>query len=77
MLTRVVTSLPLGSLDVWFARGLGWLGPRVAGRACEVCSGTYSCGTCGCSQGPTCGDLRCDGCGTGVCYCYCPPPPLC
>jgi hypothetical protein len=76
MLTRIVTSLPMGPLDAWFARGLSALAPRITGRACEVCRQTFACGTCQCPQG-FCGSRQCDGCGTGECYCYCPPPPLC
>lgn len=77
MLTRVATSLPLGSLDVLFARSLTWLAPRLQAKACNVCAGTHPCGSCNCSQGAGCGSLQCDNCGTGECYCYCPPPPLC
>lgn len=77
MLTHLATSLPLGSVDALFARGITWLAPRVHAKACNVCSGTYACGTCSCPQGPTCGTIECDLCGTGECYCYCPPAPIC
>lgn len=79
MLIRTLASIPLGPVDAWFASGLARLAPRVRAAACVYCEDrNYGCGTCSCPQGPTCGQLQCDGCGTGdICYCYCPPPPIC
>jgi hypothetical protein len=80
MFTRLVTALPLQSLDALFASGLARLAPLAKGTACVVCQDrNYPCGTCGCIQGPTCGTLYCDGCGTNEqCPgCYCPPSPIC
>jgi hypothetical protein len=79
MFAKIVMAIPQTQLDALFVRVLRRIAHPVPGRACEWCvTQNYVCGSCACDQGPTCGDLMCDGCGThAVCYCYCPPPPIC
>lgn len=82
MLTRLATALPLQSLDALFASGLARLAPIARGTACAECvDRNFPCGTCACQQGPNCGTVYCDGCGTNppeICPgCWCPPPPIC
>lgn len=77
MLTRIATSLPLGSVDALFARGIAWISPKVGARACLAdCSNVHQCGFCSCSPNDPCGPTRpryCDNCGPGD-FCYCSPP---
>lgn len=73
MLVRIATSLPLGSADALFARGIAWLSPIVGGEACQPeCLSTFDCGSCSCPPGSACGPTvsrRCDNCGGAFCFC--------
>lgn len=73
MLTRFASSLPLGPVDVLFARGLSKLAPKVGGVACQAdCAHVWDCGSCGdCPPGSACPySVRvCDLCGNAFCGC--------
>lgn len=77
MVTRLITSLPLGQADSLFVRVLAWASPRVSGHACVPdCGAPRTCGSCSCG-GACLGEKYCDDCTGAFCDCYCPPPPIC
>lgn len=84
MLAAIVQSLPLGTVDTIFARGLSWLCPKINGHACQAgCFSLTQCGTCQCPGTPSWCTVThwCDACNGADCGCdysSCPPPgPLC